>query len=99
MSEALERVIAEQQKRIDSLEAQLKSSDNGFKYRHIKAEEFGREVANYQAHVLRTVITTPENRELWMKRNTDLRQAIKSFGYCVDCGCMDYCQCDDGCSC
>lgn len=94
MSEALERVIAEQQKKIDSLEAQLKACDKAIKYRHIKGEDFGREVVNFQAHVLRVVITTPENREHWMKRHNDLRLAIKEFGFCPDCGCLDYCQCD-----
>lgn len=94
MSEALERVIAEQQERIDRMEKMLKSMDRNSEYRRRKGEIFAAAVVNYQARALRAVITDPETREKWTGTNQWLRQEIKDFGFCVDCGCLDYCQCD-----
>jgi hypothetical protein len=94
MSEALERVIAEQQERIDRMEKILKSMDRNSEYRRKKGEIFATAVVNYQARALRTIITDPETREKWTATNQWLRQEIKDFGFCVNCNCLDYCQCD-----
>ena len=94
MSEALERVIAEQQERIDRLEKTVKLMDLSFKDRHRKGEIFATAVVNFQARALRTIITDPETREKWTATNQWLRQEIKDFGFCVNCNCLDYCQCD-----
>lgn len=94
MSEALERVIAEQQERIDRMEKTVKLMDLSFKDRHRKGEIFAGAVVAYQARALRWIITDPETREKWTATNQWLRQEIKDFGFCVDCGCLDYCQCD-----
>jgi hypothetical protein len=96
MSEALERVIAEQQKRIDSLEKQLKATDLNIRDRHMKGEIFATAVVNYQSNAynaLRWMIGTSETEEKWLAANQRLRQEMKDFGFCVDCGCLDYCQC------
>ncbi len=93
MSEALERVIAEQQARIDRLEKQLKATDLNIMDRHRKGEIFATAVVNYQASALRWMPATQEMKEKWLAANKHLRQEMKDFGFCVDCGCLDYCQC------
>ena len=94
MSEALERVIAEQQQRIDRMEKMLKSMDLCAQDQRRKGEIFATAVVNYQARALRWLPVTSEKKEDWMKTNQWLREEIKDFGFCVDCGCLDYCQCD-----
>lgn len=99
MSEALERVIAEQQERIDRLEKNLKIADQCAMDNHKKAEVFAIAVVNYQARALRWLPVHAEKKEDWMKTNSWLREEMKTFGFCVNCSCLDYCQCDPDCGC
>jgi hypothetical protein len=95
---SLERVIAEQQERIDRLEKLLKVTELHSKDQHRKSEIFATAVVNYQARALRWMIVNPETKEKWIATNQWLREELKTFGFCADCGCLDYCQCDE-CEC
>ena len=81
MSEALERVIAEQQKQIDSLMARDKSNIEAWVRENKKRER----VASAAFEVLNDP-TSPES-------HFELKQSVMAWGYCPTCECSP-CECE-----
>jgi len=81
MSEALERVIAEQQKQIDSLMARDKSSLEAWAREHKQREALVSAVFSHLNYP-----DAPHSKQLVL-------DAIRSWGYCTMCECSP-CECD-----
>lgn len=81
MSEALERVIAEQQKQIDSLMARDKSNIEAWVRENAKRERV--------ALAAFGVLSNPESPEC----HFELKRAVMAWGYCPTCECSP-CECE-----
>lgn len=73
MSEALERVIAEQQARIDRLESQAGANATGWVRQNQKLEKFCESVFSLLNH--------PNNEQI----RVDVKQHLIGFNYCLTC--------------
>lgn len=82
MSEALERVITEQQARIDMLERRELLRENGLIKHHERLEQFCAAVFGF--------LSFPNDP----KRRDDVREGLIGFNYCLRCQCAP-CECDD----
>ena len=94
MSKDTPITIEELQKKIDQQAWIIKALDRAARNRHLKGEIFATAVSHYQAAAMRMLLTTPENRSQWITENTELRVALVEFGYCLECGCLDFCSCE-----
>lgn len=93
MSDALERVIQEQQLKIDILEAKLKAADGFAVARHKDETALCGAVASYHRGVCDMAVEIPD-KQRWTDLNYELMSALRNFGYCLGCGCVGFCQCD-----
>jgi len=96
MSEALNRVIEEQQKRIDDLLVSNKNlidrAENIFK----KNDELFESVARLIDFRIKTDGWTDKEREHYGSLKHEVRMQMVEAGYCVHCyNWMNFCECDE----
>lgn len=102
MRAALERVIAEQQERIDHLEALVDSRTNGWQAEFKRLDTLLGSVAYFLMvadRTWKTIELTEKDHEAYFKARAKVRLAATECGYCwhcenIPCACSD-CECED----
>ena len=93
---SLERVIEDQQKRIDSLEKQLKATEKGSAHAFEQSRDFSTKVYQFQSMVDRVIkldALTDDERKQWQMYRNEFRLALREWGFCEYCGEFGYCSC------
>ena len=85
MTAALERVIAEQQARIDRLETAAHLHAQGWAKHHAKLEQFMNDAIAF--------VNYHKDAEKWPSVESDFRESIMRMGWCMECECNP-CECD-----
>ena len=96
MSEALNRVIEEQQKRIDDLLASNKNLINRAENIFKKNDELFEAIARLIDFRIKTDGWTDKEREHYGSLKHEVRMQMVEAGYCVHCyNWMNFCECDE----
>ena len=94
MSSALERVIAEQQDRIDLLNTQLESAQKSSAHVWKQHEELFETLAKFLDAEIPLDRSDVDRANAYLKQRHELRIAVLEWGYCLRC--RDFiCHCDE----
>ena len=94
MSSALERVIAEQQDRVDSLTAQLESAQKSSAHVWKQHKELFDALARFLDAGIPLDRSDVDRAKKYLKQRHELRLAVLDCGYCLRC--RDFiCHCDE----
>ena len=94
MSSALERVIAEQQDRVDSLTAQLESAQKSSAHVWKQHKELFDALARFLDAGIPLDRSDVDRAKKYLKQRHELRLAVLDCGYCMRC--RDFiCHCDE----
>ena len=90
MTQALERVIAEQQEKIDYLQGQIDSNNKSLRYQYQKEQEMMKLLDGVVD--LRIKCETEEHHKTWHDYRHKIRLYMMERGWCFNCGSFN-CEC------
>lgn len=94
MSAALERVIAEQQARLDHMKQVIEDNNKQLQYQYKKEKEIYELLACVVAIKIRCA--TEEHHKTWMDYRQKVRIYMLENGWCFNCRSFS-CECNDDC--